>query len=226
MMVYRMVWLLEKKMLHWILWFVIKNQYTSLNKQTGVEFTHRRHTHRIQWLVPGPINQCLSKQSSVDDFKLTLKLSLCTCSGASLSFPWDPSQPSCIPFEKMSLKMSYLTLYNTTKTKKPLFCNHSVMTDMTRCSTYQKWQEQIFIFLWPFLFKDHDLIDWKKQVSTLLEDSLVVQSVQLGPKDPKIEKKTLLYFSMLQNHWQCLLIDNCVVWGLCHRNALTYIGRQ
>lgn len=112
------------------------------------------------------------------------------------------------------------------KQKKPLFCNHSVMTDMTRCSTYQKWQEQIFIFLWPFLFKDQDLIDWKKQVSTLLEDSLVVQSVQLGPKDPKIEKKTLLYFSMLQNHWQCLLIDNCVVWGLCHRNALTYIGRQ
>lgn len=121
-----------------------------------------------------------------------------------------------------------ISLYtdNTTKTKKPLFCNHSVMTDMTRCSTYQKWQEQIFIFLWPFLFKDQDLIDWKKQVSTLLEDSLVVQSVQLGPKDPKIEKKPLLYFSMLQNHWQCLLIDNCVVWGLCHRNALTYIGRQ
>lgn len=90
-----------------------------------------------------------------------------------------------------------ISLYtdNTTKTKKPLFCNHSVMTDMTRCSTYQKWQEQIFIFLWPFLFKDQDLIDWKKQVSTLLEDSLVVQFVQLGPKDPKIEKK-LSYTSL------------------------------
>lgn len=32
----------------------------------------------------------------------------------------------------------------------------------------------------------------KKQVSTLLEDSLIVQSVQLGPKDPRIEKHSLI----------------------------------
>lgn len=121
MMVYRMVWLLEKKMLHWILWFVIKNQYTSLNKQTGVEFTHRRHTHRIQWLVPGPINQCLSKQSSVDDFKLTLKLSLCTCSGASLSFPWDPSQPSCIPFDEPQNELSHFIQTIQQKQKSHFF---------------------------------------------------------------------------------------------------------
>lgn len=53
------------KMLHCIWRFVIKNQYISLNKQTGVEFTHASLAG-IQWLAPRPTNQCLSMQSSVN----------------------------------------------------------------------------------------------------------------------------------------------------------------
>lgn len=129
----------------------------------------------------------------------------------------------------MSLKMSYLTLYTQNNKKRPL--SAIILSGLIwhlDVAHIKNDNRSLYFCAWPFLFKDHDLIDWKSKsaLSTLLEDSLIVQSVQLGPKDPRIEKHSLILLYVAKSlamftYWQFCCVG--ALWQECsdlHRQTV------